>query len=327
MSHPLELLRCVVTGMSVERTDEDRLSSADGRVAYRILDGVPIMLEPADAESWLSAHAKAETTRISPISRGLRALARGGPSLSMNIAADANLAKLRDRLVGQDTSKRRRALVLVVGGATPGIGIDRLLNPDIELIETDYAIGPRTQIVCDAHVLPFADESFDAVVCQAVLEHVLDPSRVVAEIHRVLRKRGLVYSEIPFMQQVHEGPHDVTRYTLVGHRRLFRDFDVVEIGVCNGPGMALAWAVEYFFLAFATSRTARAAIARTVSICFFWLKYFDRRLARLPGGADAASGTFVLGRRRESPIPDRAIFDSYIGGVRPAGLTDRGGAQ
>jgi 2-polyprenyl-3-methyl-5-hydroxy-6-metoxy-1,4-benzoquinol methylase len=45
----------------------------------------------------------------------------------------------------------------------------------------------------------FGDGTCDAVVVQAVLEHVLQPDVVVAEIHRVLRPDGLVYAETPFM--------------------------------------------------------------------------------------------------------------------------------
>jgi SAM-dependent methyltransferase len=83
------------------------------------------------------------------------------------------------------------------------------------------------------------DASFDAVVAQAVLEHVADPARAVAEMHRVLVAGGLVYAEIPFMQQVHEGAYDFRRYTHVGLRRLFRDFDEVAAGPVCGPAMAL----------------------------------------------------------------------------------------
>ncbi|MEZ5361501.1 MAG: class I SAM-dependent methyltransferase [Bryobacterales bacterium] len=66
-------------------------------------------------------------------------------------------------------------------------------------------------MLCDAQRIPFADATFDAVVAQAMLEHVADPVRAVGEIWRVL-KPGLVYSETPFLQQVHAGPYDFTRY-------------------------------------------------------------------------------------------------------------------
>jgi SAM-dependent methyltransferase len=50
-----------------------------------------------------------------------------------------------------------------------------------------------------------------------LLEHVMDPGRVMREIVRVTEPGGLLYSEVPFMQQVHEGAHDFERFTLSGH--------------------------------------------------------------------------------------------------------------
>ena len=129
--------------------------------------------------------------------------------------------------------------VLVIGSRVLGSGMEMLAEyPGLEVVESDVELGPRPLVLFDAHDIPFEDGAFDGVIAQAVLEHVADPSRVAAEIARVLKPRGFVYAETPFMQQVHEGAYDFTRFTHLGHRRLFRDFDEVASGVACGPGMA-----------------------------------------------------------------------------------------
>ena len=125
------------------------------------------------------------------------------------------------------------------------------------------------------HDLPFHDGSVDCVIAQAVLEHVLDPYAVVDEMYRVLGDRGLVYSDTPFMVQVHGREFDFTRFTFLGHRRLFRQFSLVASGVTCGPGMALAWTLRYFLLSFFESQRLRALVSGFSRCAFFWLKYFD----------------------------------------------------
>lgn len=46
----------------------------------------------------------------------------------------------------------------------------------------------------DARRLPFRDDTFDIVSSEALLEHVQQPDRAIAEFHRVAKPRGLVYS-------------------------------------------------------------------------------------------------------------------------------------
>jgi hypothetical protein len=66
----------------------------------------------------------------------------------------------------------------------------------------------------------------------------------------VLKDGGIVYAETPFMQQVHGSAYDFTRFTWLGHRRLFRKFKEIKSGTCGGPGMALIWSWRYFLRTF-----------------------------------------------------------------------------
>lgn len=178
-----------------------------------------------------------------------------------------------------------------------GAGVQNLLSePTVQVIATDVYASPNTVLVADGHGLPFVDACFDAVWVQAVLEHVLDPARVVAEAWRVLRPNGLIYAETPFMQQVHEAGYDFTRFTLSGHRWLFRAFRQTDAGVVAGPAVSLIWSIRY--LARTLLRSDKAATL--LGFPFFWLRWIDRF-----GGfrlrADAANGVFFLGFKTDAP--------------------------
>jgi SAM-dependent methyltransferase len=203
--------------------------------------------------------------------------------------------------------------MLVVGGGSMGFGMD-VLYADAALRRWAFDIYPSssTDFVADAHAIPLPDGCVDGVWVQAVLEHVLDPNRVVAEIHRVLRPGGIVYSEVPFMQQVHEGPYDFTRFTESGHRWLFRWFDCADSGVVLGPGVSLLWSIRYAM--WALFRFRRLANSLAV-LMFFWVRFLDRFAPRNLQ-IDDACGTFFLGRKADRPIAPRAIVDHY-GGAQP----------
>lgn len=323
MRHPQEslisVLRCPVTRATVGLTEDGGLATPDGSRAYRVFNGIPIMLDAENAlfgadsvvNARLTSGRRSVKTRLRSAARWV---VRHPPTSSRNIGSRENYRHLVVLLSERTASECRRMRVLVVGSGVSGVGAEALLeDPALDVIETDVYLGSRVSVVCDGHQLPFADATFDAVVCQAVLEHVLDPWEVAHEIRRVLRTDGLVYSEVPFIQQVHEGALDFTRFTLSGHRRVWRWFDEIASGAVGGPGMALIWSIGYFLRACAPCRLWPLC-DRVASLGFFWLKYADDWLVRRPGGLDAASGTFFLGRRRAGPLDDRAIVLGYRGG-------------
>ena len=232
------------------------------------------------------------------------------PSLSINLSSQRVLSKLRVLL-----EEKTSAIVLVVGGGCQKQWLNERFGcgNTIQVVYSDIDISADVDLFCDGHDLPFVDDSFDAVVTTAVLEHVLYPERVAAEITRVLKVGGLLYSELPFMQQVHEGAYDFTRYTLSGHRRLFNHISEIDSGMVAGPGAALAWAIENFTLAFTERALFRKTIKLIIRILFGWIKYFDLLLKDKPAAMDGASCTFLFGRKIEGKVRDDDIIARYIG--------------
>lgn len=82
----------------------------------------------------------------------------------------------------------------------------------------------------DGGAFPLPDESFDAVLCSQVLEHVFTPEKFLSEIRRVLRPGGRLVLAVPFMWDEHEQPHDFGRYSSFGLRALLErcGFEIVE---------------------------------------------------------------------------------------------------
>ncbi len=82
-------------------------------------------------------------------------------------------------------------------------------------------------IIGDIHNLPFADNSIEAIVCLAVLEHVENPFKACAEIHRVLKPGGFCLITLPFLYYYHaeKGYYkDYWRFTKDAVELLFQDF-------------------------------------------------------------------------------------------------------
>ncbi len=305
-----KLLRCPACQGQVQREDTlYRCTDAGCGRTWPIVDQVPIFVD--DASSLFSIEDILQARAEAPSSWG-QIRRRWVPSVAANWPAPANY----HRFVELVLQRNPRPRVLVVGGRIMGQGMVELAaHPQIELVESDAFFGPRTSLLFDAHQIPFADGSFDGVIIQAVLEHVLDPYRCVAEVHRVLADRGLVYAETAFMQQVHEGRYDFCRFTHLGHLRLFRHFAVIDSGVACGPGMALAWSWRYFLLSFARSRRMRGLLTAIASYTSFWLKYFDRHLVYKDPATDAASACYFLGRKAGKPLSDRELVAAYRGAM------------
>jgi SAM-dependent methyltransferase len=61
------------------------------------------------------------------------------------------------------------------------------VEPDAETL----ALNPTPNKICaPGEAIPLPDESVDAIVCEYVVEHLLQPEEVLRELHRILRPGG-----------------------------------------------------------------------------------------------------------------------------------------
>ena len=67
------------------------------------------------------------------------------------------------------------------------------------IIEAKSKCKNATFSVADAEMLPFDDDSFDIVVCNASFHHYIHPDRVLEEMHRVLKDGGKLLIGDPYI--------------------------------------------------------------------------------------------------------------------------------
>jgi SAM-dependent methyltransferase len=93
--------------------------------------------------------------------------------------------------------------------------------------------------VVSAEFLPFADESFDLVLCIEGLHYAPDPRTAAAELRRILRPGGHVVVSVPLVWE-----YDRTvlehRFTGPSLAQLFDGWD--EVTVVENGGRAVSWA-------------------------------------------------------------------------------------
>jgi len=118
------------------------------------------------------------------------------------------------------------------------------------LLNLNIGNFPNVDIVGDAHLLPFKNNSVDRVYSIAVFEHLHSPEIACQEIWRVLKKNGRAFVLTPFLQPYHGYPNHYQNYTLTGHDLLFKKqgFKVISSGTAMGPTVALRFMVAKYFL-------------------------------------------------------------------------------
>lgn len=97
--------------------------------------------------------------------------------------------------------------------------------PEVETL--DLAPGADYQAdICQNNSAIIPDETFDIIICTEVLEHVANPFDAVTELHRMLKKGGLLFVTTPFNFRIHGPLPDNWRFTIHGLGQLFKGWQL-----------------------------------------------------------------------------------------------------
>jgi SAM-dependent methyltransferase len=180
---------------------------------------------------------------------------------------------------------------LYIGGA--GAEVPGYVNVDLFSLH-------GVQVVASAEALPFPNDLFRRVECDAVLEHVGDPQAVMQEIQRTLAPGGFAHVVVPFCHPFHEYPRDYRRFTPDGLELLAGNLEVVAAGWRTGPTATML----VFFLEYVKSwlpwRVARVLAHGIIGWVLFPLRYLDLILFHSPRAGQIGNHCFIWLRKRET---------------------------
>ena len=167
-----------------------------------------------------------------------------------------------------------------------------------DIVNMDMFPYKNVDVCGDISKLPFRDNSVDAVIILAVLEHVQDPAAVINEIYRVLKPSGHVFAYMPFIVGFHAVPYDYQRYTIEGMRYAFRTFDVsklTNVGCVSG----FLWVFQELLailLSFGIMPLYR--VLHLLIMAVTWpIKFLDLLYRRHKASSNITTGFYILGKK------------------------------
>jgi SAM-dependent methyltransferase len=198
-----ELLRCPACRGALADRDAKLACTACAR-AFPVVDGIPVLAARPDYDG----------------------SAEGKPR-SSNTYGQQCLAIIEEH---------RDGWVLDCGSGSPAA-------PFYNVVHLELFAFPGVDVVTDGEALPFDDGTFDAVLSEAVLEHVKDPIAYLREVARVLKPGGRLRADAAFLQPFHAYPDHYFNMTRSGLALALEQagFDIValEPGPHQRPWVAL----------------------------------------------------------------------------------------
>jgi ubiquinone/menaquinone biosynthesis C-methylase UbiE len=168
-----------------------------------------------------------------------------------------------------------------------GQGLNRAIVESVggEWIGVEPFEGGAHTVVADAQNLPFANESFDVVIMDAVLEHIPDASKAFAEVGRILKPNGVFIGYVAFMECFHEISYSHLSYKALEHFSKINGMKLEKIAGGTNFGIDYHSKVLFYPLPFNLMRKIMAPSIRFIfktksKIAYLGLRY-KRKLTKI----------------------------------------------
>ena len=102
----------------------------------------------------------------------------------------------------------------------------KLKNLSYDTIDLNSPIADIKADICD---LPFLDNSYDFILCNHVLEHIIDDNKAMKELYRVLNKNGIGIFQVPMDYNRDTTFEDFSVTNKKERNKLFGQYDHVRI--------------------------------------------------------------------------------------------------
>ncbi len=102
----------------------------------------------------------------------------------------------------------------------------KLKNLSYYTVDLNSPIADIKADICD---LPFLDNSYDFIICNHVLEHIVDDDKAMRELYRVLKKNGIGIFQVPIDYNRDTTFEDFSLKNKKERNKLFGQYDHVRI--------------------------------------------------------------------------------------------------
>jgi SAM-dependent methyltransferase len=110
-----------------------------------------------------------------------------------------------------------------------------VLEPDLDSLPKPNELEKINSISADAGKSPIKSHSFDTVIIIQVLQFIYEPTKVIAESNRILKKNGRIVIQVPQSGNLHGVPHHYYNFTRFWLERTlsennFKIIDYIPLG-------------------------------------------------------------------------------------------------